>query len=115
MPRFPGCEDMSGSDDEKKKCAEGKMLAYIYENLKYPAIARENGIEGRAILQFVVDKDGSVADVKIARDPGAGTGDAAKKVILGMNSMGAKWIPGKQRGRAVRVLYTLPVLFRLEG
>jgi len=115
MPRFPGCEDIPGGEAEKKKCAEEKMLQYIYKNLKYPAIARENGIEGRAILQFVVDKDGSVAEVNVVRDPGAGTGDAAKKVINAMNNMPQKWTPGKQRGRPVKVLYTLPVLFRLEG
>lgn len=115
MPRFPGCEDISGGEAEKKKCAEEKMLQYIYKSLKYPAIARENGIEGRAILQFVVDKDGSVTEVNVVRDPGAGTGDAAKKVINAMNDMPTKWTPGKQRGRPVKVLYTLPVLFRLEG
>jgi periplasmic protein TonB len=114
MPRFPGCED-KGTDKEKDDCAKGKMLEYIYKNLKYPAIARENGVEGQAVLQFVVDKDGSITDVKIARDPGAGCGAAAESVILSMNNMGKKWTPGKQRGRAVKVLYTLPVKFKLEG
>ena len=114
MPRFPGCED-KGTDKEKDDCAKGKMLEYIYKNLKYPAIARENGVEGQVVLQFVVDKDGSIADAKIVRDIGAGCGAAAESVVVSMNNMGKKWIPGKQRGRPVRVLYTLPVKFKLEG
>ena len=114
MPRFPGCEDKK-TDKEKEDCAKTKMLEYIYKNLKYPAIARENGVEGQVVLQFVVDKDGSIADAKIVRDIGAGCGTAAELVVNGMNSMGQKWIPGKQRGRPVRVLYTLPVKFKLEG
>jgi len=115
MPRFPGCENEGGSDADKKKCADGKLLQYIYKNLKYPAIARENGVEGMAVIRFVVGKDGSVEDVELVRDPGAGTGAAAKKVVEAMNSMGQKWTPGKQRGTPVKVLYTLPVKFKLEG
>jgi len=114
MPRFPGCED-KGTEKEKEDCAKTKMLEYIYKNLKYPAIARENGVEGQVVLQFVVDKDGSITDTKIVRDIGAGCGSAAESVVNGMNNMGQKWVPGKQRGRPVRVLYTLPVKFKLEG
>ncbi|MBK8517371.1 MAG: energy transducer TonB [Saprospiraceae bacterium] len=114
MPRFPGCEDKK-TEAEKELCAKTKMLEYIYKNLKYPAIARENGVEGQVVLQFVVDKDGSITDTKIVRDIGAGCGTAAETIVNGMNDMGKKWTPGKQRGRAVRVLYTLPVKFKLEG
>ena len=67
-----------------------------------------------AVLQFVVGKDGSVKDIKVVRDPGAGCGDAAEKVVRGMNNLPQKWTPGKQRGRAVKVLYTLPVKFKLQ-
>lgn len=113
MPRFPGCED-KGTEEEKTACATQKMLEYIYKNLKYPAIARENGVEGGVVLQFVVDKDGTITDTKIARDIGAGCGAAAEAVVLSMNNMGKKWTPGKQRGRPVKVLFTLPVKFKLE-
>lgn len=115
MPRFPGCEDMSGTDKEKEDCAKQKMLEYIYGNLKYPAIARENGVEGMAVVRFVVNEDGSIVNAELVRDPGAGTGDAALEVVKKMNNMGQKWTPGRQRGKAVRVLYTLPVRFKLEG
>ena len=70
MPRFPGCED-KGSAAEKKQCADKKMLEFIYKNIKYPAIARENGVEGTCVIQFVVEKDGAIADAKVVRDIGA--------------------------------------------
>jgi len=115
MPRFPGCEDMGGTDKEKEDCAKKKLLEFIYGNLKYPAIARENGVEGNVVLQFVVDRDGSVKDIKIVRDIGAGCGTAAEAAVNSMNTMGKKWTPGKQLGRPVKVLYTLPIRFKLEG
>ena len=115
MPRFPGCEGMSGSDKEKEECAKEKMLQYIYKNLKYPAIARENGVEGMCVIQFVVGKDGSVQEANIVRDIGAGCGESALKVVNNMNNLPEKWTPGKQRGRSVKVFYTLPVRFKLEG
>ncbi|MEM6965408.1 MAG: energy transducer TonB [Bacteroidota bacterium] len=115
MPRFPGCEEKGLGKDELKKCAEGKMLEFIYGNIKYPAVARENGIEGRAIIQFVVQKDGSVQDVKVLREPGGGTGAEAERVIKMMNNMPTKWTPGKQRGKPVKVQFTLPVSFKLQG
>lgn len=114
MPRFPGCEDIGGSEKDKENCAKEKMLQYIYKNLKYPAIARENGVEGMTVLQFVVSETGAVKDIKVVRDIGAGCGDAAKKVVQAMNNLPQKWTPGKQRGRPVKVLYTLPVKFKLE-
>ena len=86
MPRFPGCEE-TGSEEEKQDCAKTKMLQYIYKNLKYPAIAREKGAEGMAVLQFVVTETGKIDDVKIVRDIGAGCGDAGKKVVLAMNNL----------------------------
>jgi periplasmic protein TonB len=113
MPRFPGCEGKI-TNKEKDDCAKTKMLEYIYKYLKYPALAREVGVEGQVVLQFVVDKDGTITETKVVRDIGAGCGAEAEKVVNAMNNMGQKWIPGKQGGRPVRVLYTLPVKFKLE-
>lgn len=115
MPRFPGCEDEPGDNKAKEDCAKQKMLEYIYKNLKYPAIARENGVEGMCVIQFVVSKTGAVTEAKIVRDIGAGCGGAALDIVEKMNSLPQKWTPGKQRGRNVKVLYTLPVRFKLEG
>jgi protein TonB len=114
MPRFPGCEDISGSEAEKKQCAQQKLLEYVYKNIKYPAIARENGIQGQVVIQFVVEKDGSVTDARILRDIGAGCGQEALRVVEAMNNLPQGWTPGKQRGKAVRVMFTLPVKFKLE-
>ena len=115
MPRFPGCENDGGSNKEKEECAKLKMLEYIYKNLRYPAIARENGVEGTVVIQFVVDQEGKVDEVNIVRDIGAGCGEAAAKIVNDMNNLPERWTPGKQRGRPVKVLYTLPVKFQLEG
>lgn len=114
MPRFPGCEDKGMSKDELKKCSEGKMVEFLYKNLKYPAIARENGVEGTCVVQFTVETDGKVSDIQIVKDIGAGCGDESKRVVDMMNAQGIKWIPGKQRGREVRVRFTLPVKFKLQ-
>ena len=114
MPRFPGCEDMSASTAEKKACADKKMLEFIYSHIKYPAIARDNGIEGTVIVQFVVDKDGRVSESQVLRDVGGGCGAEAQRIVKLMNEMPEKWTPGKQRGIPVRVMFTLPVRFKLE-
>lgn len=113
MPRFPGCENESTAE-AKKQCADKKMLEFIYKNIKYPAIARENGVEGTSVITFVVEKDGTVTDARIVRDIGAQCGQESLRVVNLMNQQNIKWTPGKQRGRAVRVQFNLPVRFKLE-
>ncbi len=110
MPMFPGCEESGGSNEELQQCATKKMLEYIYKNIKYPAIARENGVEGTAVVTFVVEKDGSITGANVVRDPGAQTGNEALRVVNTFPT----WTPGKQRGQPVRVQFNLPVKFRLE-
>ena len=95
-PSFPG--------------GEAAMLQFLDENLKYPPLAKENGIQGRVIVRFVVEKDGSLSNAEILRDIGAGCGKEALRLVASM----PRWQPGKQRGRAVRVWYTLPLNFRLK-
>ncbi len=113
MPRFPGCEDMEGSLDEKQACAEQKLLSFIYKNLKYPQVDKENRYEGTVIIRFVVDKHGNVVNTNILRDIGINCGKEAKRVVELMNDLPQKWTPGKQRGNAVNVQFTLPVKFKL--
>ena len=97
MPSFPG--------------GDAALMKFISDNVRYPAIAQENGIQGRAICQFTVEKDGSISDIQIVRSAGDETLDKeAKRVIKSM----PKWSPGKQRGKAVRVSYTIPINFRLQ-
>ena len=98
--------------EQKPEFPEGELalFKYLNSNIKYPAIARENNIEGTDYLGFVVEKDGSITAVKIKRGVGGGCSEEAVRVIQGM----PKWKPGRQQGRAVRVAYTVPVKFKLE-
>ena len=113
MPRFPGCDDFPGDNSAKSDCANKKLMEFIYSNIQYPAIARENNVEGTVVIQFVVDTDGSISNAKVVRDIGAQCGDEALRIVELMNNMPEKWTPGKQRGRPVKVLFMLPVKFKL--
>jgi len=86
------------------------LYKFVQQNIKYPQLAKENNITGRVFVQFVVEKDGSVSNVRAARDIGGGCGAEAVRVVKSM----PKWKPGKQRGKAVRAAYTLPVNFNLQ-
>ena len=96
MPSFPG--------------GEAKLLEYVAKNIKYPQIARETGVQGRVFVGFVVETDGSISNVKLLRGIGGGCDEEAMRVIKSL----PKWKPGKQRGKAVRVSYQIPVFFKLQ-
>ena len=96
MPSYPG--------------GMGALMQYLSSNIKYPVIAEENGIQGRVICTFVVERDGSITDVRIAKSVDPSLDKEAMRVVSSM----PRWIPGKQNGSAVRVKYTLPVTFRLQ-
>ncbi len=96
MPKFPG--------------GEAKLLEFINKGIKYPVIAQENGIQGRVICSFVVNRDGTVVDAEVVRGVDPSLDKEALRVI---NTM-PKWTPGKQRGKPVRVKYTVPITFRLQ-
>ena len=113
MPRFPGCESLP-SIAEKKACADKKLLEFIYQNINYPNVARENNIEGTVVIRFVVDKNGKISQAEIVREIGGGCGEEALRVVRKMNEMPVRWSPGKQRGRPVNVYFTLPVKFILK-
>lgn len=97
MPEFPG--------------GQQALFKYLSDNVKYPVIAQENGIQGRVICQFVVNKDGAIVEVEVVRSGGDPSLD--KEAVRVIKSM-PKWKPGKQRGKPVRVKYTVPVNFRLQ-
>ncbi len=110
MPRFPGCDEQTDSASEQKKCADRKMLEFIYSRIDYPAEARNAGIQGTAIVQFIVDKTGQIRNPQMIRSIGGGTDEAIIELV---NQM-PQWIPGKQRGRKVNVQFNLPIRFKLE-
>lgn len=87
-----------------------EVLKYLHKNLRYPAIAQENGIQGRVVVQCVINKDGSVSDVQVLQ----GVDPSLDKEALRVVSTMPRWTPGKQRGKPVRVRYTLPITFRLQ-
>ena len=86
------------------------LYKYLAQNIKYPQLARENNITGKVYVTFGVEKDGSIANPKVLRDIGGGCGAEALRVVKSM----PKWAPGKQRGKAVRVQFNLPVNFNLR-
>lgn len=96
MPEFPG--------------GEAALRSFIASSIKYPVIAQENGIQGKVYVTFVVDADGSISDARIAR----GVDPSLDKEALRVVNLLPKWKPGKQRGKPVRVSYTVPINFVLQ-
>lgn len=97
MPQFPG--------------GEAALMKYLSQNINYPQVAMENGIQGRVIVQFVVTKNGTVGEVKVIRSVDR---DLDKEAIRLCKSL-PKFIPGKMNGQEVNVWYTLPITFKLQG
>ena len=112
MPMFKSkkCEGILNLK-EQTKCATEEMLKYIYKNLEYPDFARKYRIQGRALVQFTIDKNGDVIDIEFIKSMCQEIRNTCTKLIEGM----PKWQPGTQDGVPVKVKYTLPILFRLEG
>ncbi len=96
MPEFPG--------------GMAELMKYLQKNIKYPTISQENGVQGRVIVQFVVNRDGSIVDPVVLRSVDPYLDKEALRVVKAM----PKWKPGEQRGKPVRVKFTLPVQFRLQ-
>ncbi|MBE6245115.1 MAG: energy transducer TonB [Bacteroidales bacterium] len=99
---------------EDKPTFQGKdaneFTKWVYNNIEYPEIAKENGIQGRVTVQFTIDKDGSVKDVKVLRGVDSSLDKEAVRVI----QKSPKWSPGKQRNKPVKVKYTFPIIFQLR-
>lgn len=94
MPSFPG--------------GQGALMQYLARNIKYPVTAKEDGVQGRVVVSFVVERDGSITDVQVVRSVDPTLDHEVQRVVRSM----PKWIPGKQKGQAVRVRYNIPVSFR---
>lgn len=109
MPSFPGCEDQMGQDGYHA-CAQRAMLNFMYENIRYPKDAKDNDIQGTVVVQFIVEKDGSLRDIAVVRDIGGGCGEEVQRMVASM----PKWHPGKQSGKTVRVQLNLPVRFQMD-
>ena len=96
MPSFPG--------------GPSALMEYLHDHVKYPVVAQENGVQGRVIVSFVVERDGSITDVRVVRSVDPSLDREAARVVSSM----PRWTPGKQNGSAVRVKYNVPVMFKLQ-
>jgi len=96
---------------EKMPTFNGNLNKWLKANLVYPVMAQENGVSGKVYIQFVVEKDGSITDIKVGRGVDASLDKEALRVVRAM----PKWNPGEQRGKPVRVSYTLPINFTLAN
>ena len=96
MPQYPG--------------GNAALMEFLGNNIKYPVVAEENGIQGRVVVTFVIERDGSVTDVKVEKSVDPSLDKEAIRVVKSM----PRWIPGKQDGSPVRVKYTMPVTFKLQ-
>lgn len=109
QPLFPGCE-YSDSYLDRKICAEGKMLQFIYSNLNYPNDAKAEGVEGTIYLKFIVEKDGNITSPEVIRSISKSCDLEALRIV----SIMPRFNPGLQRGKSARVQYNLPIKFKLE-
>ncbi len=107
VPIFPGCEKVAKS--ERRNCFQEQMNKHIRKNFRYPEIAQEMGIQGRVYVNFIIAKDGSISNIRM-RGPDKNLEAEAQRIISKLPQM----TPGKQRGRAVRVPFSIPITFRLQ-
>jgi len=109
MPFLSQCKEIKNKE-LRNKCSQKAMLEYIYSSLKYPKKSRNLGLEGMTVTQFVIDVDGSVSDIDVV----IGLCQEFKDLNIEILSNMPKWEPGIQRGEKVKVLYTLPIKYKLE-
>ncbi|MBM72154.1 MAG: hypothetical protein CL847_05175 [Crocinitomicaceae bacterium] len=109
MPALGPCKSMRG--EERNNCTQMEIMKYISENIEYPPIAKDAGIQGKVFVKFVVGKDGNVKDVKVIRGVDSRLDKEAKRVVSSL----PKFEPGTQRGKKVNVQYTVPINFKFVG
>jgi periplasmic protein TonB len=97
-------------DDPTFPGGQSALMQFLQSNLRYPTMAREAGIQGTVFVTFVVERDGSITDVRVLRGVGGGLDEEAIRVVRNM----PRWTPGRQRGQAVRVQFNLPIRFVLN-
>jgi len=107
VPIFPGCEKVDKS--QRRDCFQEQMNKHIRKNFRYPEIAQEMGIQGRVYVNFIIAKDGQITNIRM-RGPDKNLEKEAQRIISKLPSM----TPGKQRGRPVRVPFSIPIVFRLQ-
>lgn len=109
VPVFPGCED-AVTNDEKKQCFQAEIIRFVSRNFKFPEIARNMGVSGKVYVSFVIEKDGSISNVEIARGVEESVDNEAVRVVKSL----PKVQPAKQRGKPVRMSFMLPINAKLQ-
>jgi protein TonB len=107
VPIFPGCESVAKS--QRRACFQDQMNKHIRKNFRYPDIAQEMGIQGRVYVNFIISKDGTITNIRM-RGPDKNLENEAARIIGRLPQM----TPGRQRGRPVRVPFSIPITFRLQ-
>jgi protein TonB len=107
VPIFPGCESVAKS--QRRACFQEQMNNHIRKNFRYPDIAQEMGIQGRVYVNFIISKDGTITNIRM-RGPDKNLENEAARIIGRLPQM----TPGRQRGRPVRVPFSIPITFRLQ-
>ena len=107
VPIYPGCERVAKS--QRRNCFQEQINKHIRRNFRYPEIAQEMGIQGRVYVNFIIAKDGTIQNIRM-RGPDKNLEKEAQRIISKLSNM----TPGKQRGRAVRVPFSIPITFRLQ-
>ncbi len=108
MPMFPGCED--APVEKRELCSTSKLIQYVVDQITYPEEAHKAGKEGLVVVQFVVDKSGSIVAPKVVNKVGYGCDEEAMRIVRAM----PKWSPGEIEGKPVKVQYNLPFKFKLD-
>ncbi len=110
MPVFPGeCQQIANAK-EQDQCTQGKIINFVQSNADYPEIAKENGFQGKVFLTFIVDENGNVGNVEILKGIHKSLDDSATKAVMKL----PKFTPASQRGKPVKLKYTIPVNFKLR-
>lgn len=111
-PRFGGCNDIKDLA-KLKSCSDKKMSEFISKNLRYPEDAKAKGIQGKTLVSFIIERNGSLSDIKAVSNHGGGLEEEAVRVIELMNTQKQWWVPGEKNGKRQRVRLQLPINFKL--
>jgi TonB family protein len=112
MPYIKECKNTDAEAQEK--CSNNKLMTFVYTNVKYPKAAQKAGVQGMAVVAFIVSKKGKVTNLKIVKDPGSGLGEAALVAVQALADSDTVWEPGQEKGKKVAVEMKLPVMFKLS-
>jgi protein TonB len=116
MPVFPGCE-MLVNKDERYSCSEMQFVRFVEQNIMYPKQALEMGCEGVVYISFIINKEGMLENVEVARDqtPGCGLKEEALDIVKSFNNTEIRWAPGEQNGEPVNIKMMIPIKFGTEA